>query len=45
MGIRISAVGGYVPSTVVTNEELARRVDTSHEWIVAKTGIFPIQRS
>jgi 3-oxoacyl-[acyl-carrier-protein] synthase III len=39
MGIRISAVGGYVPSTTVTNEELAQRVDTSHAWIVAKTGI------
>src|SRR5450631_1883063 len=39
MGIRISAVGGYVPTTTVTNEELARRVETSHEWIVARTGI------
>jgi 3-oxoacyl-[acyl-carrier-protein] synthase-3 len=39
MGIRMSAVGGYVPERTVTNQELARRVDTSNEWIVAKTGI------
>lgn len=39
MGIRIAGVGGYVPDTVVTNAELAKTVDTSDEWIVAKTGI------
>ncbi len=31
--------GGYVPERVVTNEELSRTVDTSDEWIVARTGI------
>ena len=35
-----SGVGGYVPSKTVTNHELAMRVDTSHEWIAAKTGIL-----
>jgi 3-oxoacyl-[acyl-carrier-protein] synthase-3 len=39
MGIRIAGVGGYVPDKVVTNHELTHRVDTSHEWIVSKTGI------
>jgi 3-oxoacyl-[acyl-carrier-protein] synthase-3 len=39
MGIRIAGVGAYVPRQIVTNHDLARRVDTSHEWIVAKTGI------
>jgi 3-oxoacyl-(acyl-carrier-protein) synthase III len=39
MAIRISGVGGYVPSKVVTNHELAARIDTSHDWIAAKTGI------
>lgn len=39
MGIRLTGVGAYVPSRKVRNEELARRVDTSHEWIVGKTGI------
>ncbi len=39
MGIGITGVGAYVPDRAVTNTELATRVDTSHEWIVAKTGI------
>lgn len=39
MGIRVIGVGAYVPERVVTNHDLARRVDTSHEWIVSKTGI------
>ena len=39
MGIRISGVGGYVPSKTVTNHDLAAGIDTSHEWIVKRTGI------
>jgi 3-oxoacyl-[acyl-carrier-protein] synthase-3 len=39
MGIRICGVGGYVPEAVLTNHALAARVDTSHEWVVRKTGI------
>jgi 3-oxoacyl-[acyl-carrier-protein] synthase-3 len=39
MSIRIAGVGAYVPERVVSNAELARTVDTSDEWIVAKTGI------
>jgi 3-oxoacyl-[acyl-carrier-protein] synthase-3 len=39
MGVRITGVGGYVPEQVLTNQELTRRVDTSHDWIVSKTGI------
>jgi len=31
--------GGYLPSHVLTNAELARKVDTSDEWIVQRTGI------
>jgi 3-oxoacyl-[acyl-carrier-protein] synthase III len=31
--------GSYLPSRVVTNDELARKVDTSNEWIVQRTGI------
>jgi 3-oxoacyl-[acyl-carrier-protein] synthase-3 len=31
--------GGYLPSRVVTNAELAQTVDTSDEWIVQRTGI------
>lgn len=32
-------VGGRLPENVVTNDDLAARVDTSDEWIVARTGI------
>ncbi len=35
----ISGVGAYLPQRVVTNAELAERVDTSDEWIVERTGI------
>jgi 3-oxoacyl-[acyl-carrier-protein] synthase-3 len=31
--------GSYLPTRVVSNEELARKVDTSNEWIVQRTGI------
>jgi 3-oxoacyl-[acyl-carrier-protein] synthase-3 len=31
--------GAYLPKHVVSNEDLARMVDTSDEWIVQRTGI------
>ncbi|GLR84872.1 beta-ketoacyl-ACP synthase III [Bradyrhizobium iriomotense] len=31
--------GSYLPERVVTNAELAARIDTSDEWIVQRTGI------
>ena len=31
--------GGYLPKQIVTNDELAKRVDTSDEWITRRTGI------
>jgi 3-oxoacyl-[acyl-carrier-protein] synthase III len=31
--------GSYLPNQVLTNADLARRVDTSDEWIVQRTGI------
>ena len=36
---RIVGTGSYLPVNVVSNDELARRVDTSDEWIRARTGI------
>jgi 3-oxoacyl-[acyl-carrier-protein] synthase III len=36
---RIVGTGGYLPSRVISNEELAQRVDTSDEWIRSRTGI------
>jgi len=35
----IAGCGAYLPSRIVTNDELATRVDTSDEWIVERTGI------
>jgi 3-oxoacyl-[acyl-carrier-protein] synthase-3 len=35
----IAGCGAYVPARVVTNDDLAQIVDTSHEWIVERTGI------
>jgi len=35
----ILSVGKYLPSRIVTNKELEEIVDTSHEWIVSRTGI------
>ena len=35
----ILGCGSYLPERVVTNHELAARVDTTHEWIVERTGI------
>jgi 3-oxoacyl-[acyl-carrier-protein] synthase III len=35
----IEGVGSYLPERVLTNQELAKTVDTSDEWIVERTGI------
>lgn len=35
----ITGCGSFVPSKTLTNEELARMVDTSDEWITTRTGI------
>jgi len=39
MAIEIIATGRSVPSRRVTNDELAKRLDTSDEWIRSHTGI------
>jgi 3-oxoacyl-[acyl-carrier-protein] synthase-3 len=36
---QISGWGMYVPERVLTNDDLARVVDTTDEWIVSRTGI------
>ncbi len=35
----VRGCGAYLPSRALTNDELARTVDTSDEWIVERTGI------
>lgn len=36
---KITATGAYVPERKVTNDDLARVMDTSDEWIRSRTGI------
>jgi 3-oxoacyl-[acyl-carrier-protein] synthase-3 len=35
----ITGCGSFVPAQTLTNEDLARMVDTSDEWITSRTGI------
>ena len=35
----VTGVGAYLPANCVSNNDLAKRVDTSDEWIVQRTGI------
>ena len=35
----ITAVGGYVPDSVLTNFDLEKMVDTNDEWIRTRTGV------
>lgn len=39
VGAKITALGCYVPERVLTNQDLEKLVDTSHEWIMERTGI------
>ncbi|HEY1794988.1 MAG TPA: beta-ketoacyl-ACP synthase III [Stellaceae bacterium] len=41
MGFRslVAGCGGYLPDQVLTNDELAQRLDTSDAWIRQRTGI------
>ncbi len=36
---KIIATGSYLPKKVITNYDLEKLVDTSHEWIYERTGI------
>ncbi len=35
----LTGIGAYLPETIVTNDELARTVETSDAWIQERTGI------
>ena len=39
MSIRILGTGSYLPPKVVTNDDVARKLDTTDEWIYSHTGI------
>ena len=36
---RIIGLGSYIPKKVVTNDDFAKILDTSDEWITERTGI------
>ena len=36
---KIISTGSYLPEKILTNKELEKMVDTSHEWIIERTGI------
>ncbi|MGI5486704.1 beta-ketoacyl-ACP synthase III [Microtetraspora malaysiensis] len=38
-GAKILAFGGYQPADIVTNDDLAKRIDTNDEWIQTRVGI------
>ncbi len=40
MKTKIIGLGAYVPKRVVSNHELTQKMNTSHEWIVERTGIL-----
>ena len=35
----VTGVGGYLPETIVTNDDLSRIIDTTDDWIRERTGI------
>ncbi len=37
--VTISGLGCYLPPTALTNDDLAKTMDTSDEWIRKRTGI------
>lgn len=39
MRSRIASLASYLPSKIVTNDDLSKTLDTSHEWIYTRTGI------
>lgn len=39
LNVSISGFSYYLPEDVITNEDLTKILDTSHEWIVERTGI------
>ncbi len=39
MNVGILGIGRYIPESIVTNQDLEKRMDTSDEWIRTRTGI------
>ncbi|MFZ1705052.1 MAG: beta-ketoacyl-ACP synthase III [Saprospiraceae bacterium] len=39
MRTKIAGIGKYLPSKIVTNDDLTKFMDTTNEWIIERTGI------
>ena len=39
MNSKITGTGSYLPEKILTNHDIEKMVDTSHDWIVERTGI------
>ena len=39
MNAGILGIGRYIPETIITNQDLEKRIDTTDEWIRTRTGI------
>lgn len=37
--VKTIGTGSYVPTKVLTNEDLEKMVDTNNDWIISRTGI------
>ena len=37
--IRVAGTGSFVPEKILSNHDLEKTLDTSHEWIVRRTGV------
>ena len=36
---KIAGIGSYLPDNIITNDDLAQRMDTNDAWIQERTGI------
>lgn len=39
LNTKILGTGSYLPEKILTNDDIAKRVETNHQWIVERTGI------
>ena len=39
MHSRIAGTGSYLPAHILTNNDIARRIDTDDAWIISRTGM------
>lgn len=39
MFARIAGTGSFIPPKIITNDQIAQRVDTSDDWIMSRTGV------